>query len=962
MELTDSALWNSWRREKDANAFSELLARHSGMVYGTCRRILANKADAEDAAQECFVQLMKAKIHVSDSLAPWLHTVATRRALDLAKTRGRRAVRDHSYADSLTNSYEITDVELMALVDEVVEQLPDDHRGLIVARFFENRKLTDIAADMGLAESTVRLRLTKAVEVLRSQLRTHGVTALSATVTAVLGSKLIESAPAAVILNVNKLALAGAGTKTVAAATTAGGMSLAGKAGLGMIVGGVIVSAIALFEQRSSEPDRNPVSQTIDAPGNPDLVGDDFARISDEEFSGRTIEDGEIIQLAKKDMNDKSSLLNGQQRSDSKKVNIEIVTSKDDGIWIKNRINPSVSGRVEDERGEPIVGAKVDLISQAGLRGQRVVREGDVHRILGSELMSRTTLTGFDGSFGFSNTDFRLSDGTPTGESILSVWAPGYQTDGQSLALKQGDKIENLSFRLKPGINVSGRIHLYEPDAPVNAVVECIWFEGERLKNMVTVVDSSGGFHMGLPMSGTGAFVVHTREQGKAIFFRQQIFDGAILRYNLMQQAYVTANIVDPDGQPMMGAEVTLEARYPRTMAEPDYALNPEVSSNHDTIGTAVTHHSISDEAGEIYLPALNAGPDFAVQIKGEAYRSGESPTLLAESIGPLFPGEKKSWTGVVFPPAEAMSISGTLNGSYTGNSMPHVRIMFEHVDSNMEKFVTVNRERSPDEELAREFSLKLVERGEYKIWPAYSHGDPSLLKRKLGIRIAMKPGGEQMVNFRIPEPFWHGWEINGPDVMSLKNAKVEILEGDTVIAQARKHDHIPYWWGGFIPEGMVYSALISKKGYVTIRTAPFYGMLAGENTERVRLHRAGGMEGTFVDGDGYPLADMEVTAQFDSPNFLTYRKGRPSTVASATGMTDAEGTFVMPDPFPALDGIMTLYYENANGDSIAAALELAIHAGEIVDLGVLVDQSQNAIYVGGDSSIRIRGNDLPLD
>ena len=61
-------------------AFAELVARHAAMVYGTCRRVLGNAADAEEVAQECFLQLISARIRIRDSLGPWLHTVAQRRA------------------------------------------------------------------------------------------------------------------------------------------------------------------------------------------------------------------------------------------------------------------------------------------------------------------------------------------------------------------------------------------------------------------------------------------------------------------------------------------------------------------------------------------------------------------------------------------------------------------------------------------------------------------------------------------------------------------------------------------------------------------------------------------------------------------------------------------------------------------------------------------------------------------
>ena len=54
---TDSALLERWSTRRDVEAFTELVSRHSAMVYTTCKRILQNDADAEDVSQECFIEL-----------------------------------------------------------------------------------------------------------------------------------------------------------------------------------------------------------------------------------------------------------------------------------------------------------------------------------------------------------------------------------------------------------------------------------------------------------------------------------------------------------------------------------------------------------------------------------------------------------------------------------------------------------------------------------------------------------------------------------------------------------------------------------------------------------------------------------------------------------------------------------------------------------------------------------------
>lgn len=86
----DRALFRRWLECRDAEAFATIVTRHSAMVYATCKRILHNAADAEDAAQECFLRLAQAHTPVRASLTGWLHTLATHCSLDRIKADARR--------------------------------------------------------------------------------------------------------------------------------------------------------------------------------------------------------------------------------------------------------------------------------------------------------------------------------------------------------------------------------------------------------------------------------------------------------------------------------------------------------------------------------------------------------------------------------------------------------------------------------------------------------------------------------------------------------------------------------------------------------------------------------------------------------------------------------------------------------------------------------------------------------
>jgi RNA polymerase sigma factor (sigma-70 family) len=90
MATPDAALFEKWVATRDADVFAEIVSRHSGMVYGTCKRVLGNPTDAEDVAQECFIELAQARSGIRSSLGGWLHKAAVHRSLNRIKAERRR--------------------------------------------------------------------------------------------------------------------------------------------------------------------------------------------------------------------------------------------------------------------------------------------------------------------------------------------------------------------------------------------------------------------------------------------------------------------------------------------------------------------------------------------------------------------------------------------------------------------------------------------------------------------------------------------------------------------------------------------------------------------------------------------------------------------------------------------------------------------------------------------------------
>ena len=152
------------------------MGRYADMVYTTCHRILGDEAQAADAVQETFFQLAKDAKRIRGSLGGWLHRVATRRAVDVIRQNVARREREESYVmDSVCRVWSWSEVE--PVVDEALEELPENLREILLLHFLQGRTTTQIAETQGLSQPTISRRMNEGLQSLRRILRERGVEA-----------------------------------------------------------------------------------------------------------------------------------------------------------------------------------------------------------------------------------------------------------------------------------------------------------------------------------------------------------------------------------------------------------------------------------------------------------------------------------------------------------------------------------------------------------------------------------------------------------------------------------------------------------------------------------------------------------------------------------------------------------------------------------------------------------------
>jgi RNA polymerase sigma factor (sigma-70 family) len=227
MEHSDRILIRRLVREDDAEAFSALVAQYADMVYGTCRRVLGNDALAADAVQETFFQLLKNARSIQGSVASWLHQVATRRAVDLVRKEASQRRREERYAaDFVNDSNSWEGVE--PLVDEALDELPEDVRELLILHYLKGQSTTEIATAKGVSQPTVSRHLSAALDSLRQKLRARDVVVGLTLLTGFMANTA-QAAPEPLLQALGKMTLAkAAASGTGVVAGTAKWLSITG--------------------------------------------------------------------------------------------------------------------------------------------------------------------------------------------------------------------------------------------------------------------------------------------------------------------------------------------------------------------------------------------------------------------------------------------------------------------------------------------------------------------------------------------------------------------------------------------------------------------------------------------------------------------------------------------------------------------------------------------------------------
>ncbi|MEM8983316.1 MAG: sigma-70 family RNA polymerase sigma factor [Pseudomonadota bacterium] len=153
-------------------AYEQLMRRHERLLFGVCYRMLGNRADAEDAAQDVMVKVFNVlgRFEGRSSFKTWLMRVATNTCITQITRNKRRREISEQWLDE-RGADQVTEISTTAYdVGKLLADVKPANREVLTLRYVADLSLQEIADSLEISLSAAKMRLYRATEELQERL------------------------------------------------------------------------------------------------------------------------------------------------------------------------------------------------------------------------------------------------------------------------------------------------------------------------------------------------------------------------------------------------------------------------------------------------------------------------------------------------------------------------------------------------------------------------------------------------------------------------------------------------------------------------------------------------------------------------------------------------------------------------------------------------------------------------
>lgn len=169
----------------DRGEYEKIFYEFYDVLFSLAKQYLLNEADAEEIVQESYMKLWEVRLTMNEqsNIKNFLYTLVKNNCLNQIRNKqnAARLISNYQYFELKYNYEALEKVgenfldfqELKDKIDQAILELPDDLRIVFEMNRFRDMRYKDIASELDLSEKAVEARMSKALKILRSELKDY---------------------------------------------------------------------------------------------------------------------------------------------------------------------------------------------------------------------------------------------------------------------------------------------------------------------------------------------------------------------------------------------------------------------------------------------------------------------------------------------------------------------------------------------------------------------------------------------------------------------------------------------------------------------------------------------------------------------------------------------------------------------------------------------------------------------
>lgn len=174
-------------KQGNESAFKELVENYRDMVVNTCFGLLHNREDAEDVAQDVFIEVFRSveNFRADSKISTWLYRIAVNRSLNFIRDNKKRKwfqsfddvmeskkeiLNELNYQSADDPGSELENSQRALLLHEAIDSLPENQRVAFTLNKYEDLAYKEISEVMNLSVSSVESLIHRAKKNLQKKL------------------------------------------------------------------------------------------------------------------------------------------------------------------------------------------------------------------------------------------------------------------------------------------------------------------------------------------------------------------------------------------------------------------------------------------------------------------------------------------------------------------------------------------------------------------------------------------------------------------------------------------------------------------------------------------------------------------------------------------------------------------------------------------------------------------------